>query len=240
MVLVLLMGTIWMARFQAKLREVPGDGDGSPFVYQQGADNQTNSTSYTETIWGERRQPTGPEPGVGTTKQEPQSPSPDAVNKDTLGTSSEPEDEQTTALVTMQSILLGQLYLPLGDAPVQNGYALSAKSATLGDWRAHLAVDFAAQSGAAAQAVAAGTVSKIVDNDPYWGTLVSIDHGGGWSTSYSNIDNPVVRVGERVAARQVIGQMKENPPLELLDSLHLHFVLLQNGQPLDPSSKWHE
>jgi murein DD-endopeptidase MepM/ murein hydrolase activator NlpD len=147
---------------------------------------------------------------------------------------------QELAEAATAQMQLDRLYLPLADTKIQNNFALSTKSKTLGDWRSHLAVDFAVQNGAEVLAVATGTVSKILTNDPYWGTVITLDHGGGWSTSYSNINSPTIRVGARVGARQPIGQVTENPPLELLDALHLHFVLLQNGQPMDPNSKWNE
>lgn len=224
LLLMLLMGTFLMARFQAKLGESIDVGDKSPVVDQQ-----------VEVIWGERRLPAHPESDPANSGQEQSN---QAVANPDILTNSGPENEQPTAPVTAQSLSLEKLYLPLGDAPVQNGYALSAKSATLGDWRPHLAVDFAAQAGADVHAAAAGTVSKLTVNDPYWGTIILIDHGGGWITSYSNIADSKVKVGEWVAERQLIGQITDNPPLELLDSLHLHFILLQNGQPLDPSSLW--
>ncbi|NLW17070.1 MAG: M23 family metallopeptidase [Firmicutes bacterium] len=159
-----------------------------------------------------------------------------ATNKEQEVTA--PPNEEPVEPVVAVVVELEELHWPLATASIQNGYTLSAKSATLGDWRPHLAVDLAAERGAEVLAAAAGTVSKLVTNDPYWGTNITIDHGGGWSTTYSNIANPTVKVGDRVTAGQVIGQIEENPPVEMLDPLHLHFVLLHNGQPVDPNSKW--
>ncbi len=150
-------------------------------------------------------------------------------------------DEETaepTEPVISTVVPLEKLQWPLANASIQCGYTLSAKSATLGDWRPHLAVDFAAERGAEVRAVAAGTVTKLISNDPYWGTYIHIDHGGGWISSYSNIHEPRVQVGERVAAGQVIGLVEENPPIEMVDELHMHFTLLHNGQPIDPSNRW--
>ncbi|HBK85616.1 MAG TPA: hypothetical protein DDZ53_06255 [Firmicutes bacterium] len=244
MLLVLLVGILLMSRFQARLREIASGEGNSSFIYNQGSDTNPhasdNATSHADTLWEERRFLVGPEPrpSIDNADLEPQQSSESVVNIEPLAINTIPKEDGPTELVAVQSPVLEELYLPLVDAPVQNGYSLSAKWATLGDWRPHLAVDLAAQSGAAVQAAASGVVSKIVTNDPYWGTIVVIDHGGGWSTSYSNIDKPAVKAGERVAACQLIGQVSENPPLELLDPLHLHFILLQNGQPIDPSSKW--
>ncbi len=242
MLLVLLVGIILMSRFQARMRELASGEGNSSFIYNQGSDTNLdaadNTTSHADAIWEDRRLRVGPKPGADNANLESQQLSDAVPNVDTLATNSPLEEDDSTELVAVQLSTLEELYLPLVDAPVQNGYSLSTKWATLGDWRPHLAVDFTAQSGAAVQAAASGVVSKIVANDPYWGTIVVIDHGGGWSTSYSNIDKPAVKAGERVAACQLIGQVSENPPLELLDPLHLHFILLQNGQPIDPSSKW--
>ncbi len=235
LLLMLLIGTILMSRFQAKLGEGIDAGDKSSVVGQQG------SVLAPEDIWDEPPVPSHPEP------PDPVGPEPQQLSQAEAeappGTlvNSEPEQEQPAEPVLARSARLEELLLPLvGDAPVLKEFSLSAKSATLGDWRPHLAVDFAAPAGATVQAAAAGTVSKLIVKDAYWGTIIIIDHGGGWSTSYSNIANPTVKVGERVAAGHPIGQITENPPLELLDPLHLHFILLQDEQPLDPCSLWHK
>lgn len=236
LMLVLLIGTLFMSRFQDRLgQNISLDGN-SPPANQQDADS-----GNIPPVFGVL----GVEP--------PQLNETPSQADSTKGGSTHPNSTSATEGATINDevgiepvapvvapVPLAKLHFPLAGASVQNAFAMSAKSKTLGDWRSHLAVDFSAQNGAEVQAAAAGVVSKVVTNDPYWGTIVTLDHGGGWSTSYSNISSPMVREGERVAARQPIGQITENPPLELLDALHLHFVFLQNGQPIDSSNKWNE
>lgn len=225
LLVVLLIGAFFVSRFQTQLPPLAQSPDGDEEMVATGPDEVSERPKEFEY----RQEPPGP---PGTESEANQDLEPGAQEAD-----GEPEEEPTEPVVA-SLVQLENLQWPLANASIQCGYTLSAKSATLGDWRPHLAVDFAADKGAEVQAAAAGTVSGLVTNDPYWGTQISINHGGGWVSSYSNIANTTVKVGDRVAAGQVIGQIDENPPMEMMDSLHLHFVLLHNGQPVDPSDRW--
>lgn len=154
----------------------------------------------------------------------------------------EPEAQMVTISPEAQAKVTAknppQLSSPAPQAQIQEGYALSAKSTTLNDWRPHLAVDFAAAKQMEVLAAAAGTISQIKANDPYWGTMVTIEHGDGWATQYSNIAALKVAKGDWVEAQEAIGCINNNPPLELLDPLHLHFELLYEGEPQDPGDAW--
>lgn len=167
-------------------------------------------------------------PAIATEHETP----PEATQVQEQGLEPEPEP------VAAATVVLQPLDFPIADGRIQNEYAASVKWSTLGDWRPHLAVDITvASTGEDVLAAARGTVRQVIVADPAWGNIIIIDHGGGWTTSYSNV-NPAVAVGQTVAAQQVIGQVQDNPPWELLDPLHLHFILQQNGQPVDPSQKW--
>ena len=69
-------------------------------------------------------------------------------------------------------------------------------SPTLADWRTHDGVDISAKPGATVLAATAGTVSSVEDH-PLMGTTVVIDHAGGYTTTYSNLQaKPTVQPGE--------------------------------------------
>lgn len=236
LILMLLVGTFFVSRFQGRLgQNISLDGN-SPPANQQDV-NSGNTPPVSGELGVEPPPPQATLPQADATDGESKQPNSPSANE---GTTANDAGGKEAVIAAVASVQLDKLRFPLAGAGVQNAFALSAKSETMGDWRSHLAVDFSAPSGAEVQAAATGIVSKVTTNDPYWGTLVALDHGGGWSTSYSNISSPTVRVGERVVAGQAIGQITENPPLESLDALHLHFVLLHNGQPVDPTEKWSE
>ena len=107
-------------------------------------------------------------------------------------------------------------------------------SRTLGDWRTHAGVDFSAALGTKVQAACDGTVSAIVE-DNLLGTTVIIDHGFGLQSFYSNLAaQPVVAVGDNVAAGSVIGAVGETAIGEIGEVSHLHFAMALNGERVDP------
>lgn len=121
-----------------------------------------------------------------------------------------------------------------GDISITNPFALAARQGTLGDWRSHQAVDIAAAVGTAVRAAAAGTVKQILQNDLLWGTVLVLDHGSDYTTSYSNLQDLTVRTGQSVTVGQVIGKLAGSPPVEQMEMAHLHFALYHCEQAVDP------
>ena len=106
----------------------------------------------------------------------------------------------------------------------------------MADWRTHRGLDIAANLGTKVVATAEGTVSKIVE-DPLYGTTVEIEHGGGLVSRYCNLAaTPVVEMGQSIALGQVIGAVGDTAIAEAGDVTHLHFEMLEYGEPVDPAS----
>ena len=106
---------------------------------------------------------------------------------------------------------------------------------TTKDWRLHPAVDIAAQ-GQSVMAAMAGTVTEVFDDD-YLGTTVVLRHDGGYETRYSNLTAmPTVKVGDTVKAGDVIGAVGDTAILESAEPPHLHFQVMQDGEPVDPAA----
>lgn len=143
--------------------------------------------------------------------------------------------------------------VPVDDTPVVaeaprlvvaplNGEVLTAFSAdelvynpTLADWRTHEGLDISAKPGTTVLAASHGTVSAVAD-DPLMGTYVTIDHDGGYQTTYANLqETPTVTVGEYVSAGQVIGAVGMTAAAEAAQSPHLHFAVAKDGGTMDPS-----
>lgn len=107
-------------------------------------------------------------------------------------------------------------------------------SPTLADWRTHDGVDISAKPGAPVLAATAGTVSSVED-DPLMGTTVVIDHEGGYTTTYANLQaKPTVQPGDLVTAGQIIGAVGTTASAEAAQSPHLHFSVARDGEAVDP------
>lgn len=105
---------------------------------------------------------------------------------------------------------------------------------TMEDWRVHAALDLAAAAGTEVRATAAGTVTDLVE-DALMGTTVVIDHGAGLTSTYANLAAvPTVEVGDSVLAGDVIGAVGQTAIAESALPDHLHFVMQQDGEPVNP------
>lgn len=107
-------------------------------------------------------------------------------------------------------------------------------SPTLADWRTHDGVDISAKPGTTVLAASAGTVTSVED-DPLMGTTVVIEHQGGYTTTYANLQTkPTVQSGDQVTAGQIIGAVGTTAAAEAAQSPHLHFSVALDGEAVDP------
>ncbi|NCB63041.1 MAG: M23 family metallopeptidase [Clostridia bacterium] len=106
----------------------------------------------------------------------------------------------------------------------------------MGDWRVHTALDLAADVGAKVMAVTDGTVSAL-EQDDLMGTTLVIDHKDGLQSVYANLAAlPTVEVGDSVTTGEVIGAVGQTAVAESNKASHLHFEMLQDGDPVDPAN----
>ena len=61
--------------------------------------------------------------------------------------------------------------------------------------------------------------------------MAIIDHGQGFYSLYAHASELLIKVGEKVAPRQVIGRVGDSGSPE---GARLHFEIRQNGKPVDP------
>lgn len=109
-------------------------------------------------------------------------------------------------------------------------------SPTMADWRTHDGVDISAKPGDTVLAASAGTVASVED-DPLMGTTVTIEHQGGYTTTYANLQGtPTVLPGDLVNAGQIIGAVGTTAAAESSQSPHLHFAVTKNGEAVDPDT----
>jgi murein DD-endopeptidase MepM/ murein hydrolase activator NlpD len=93
-------------------------------------------------------------------------------------------------------------------------------------------VDIAAAYGREVPAVDGGQVVFSGAQGGYGNTVV-IEHAGGIRTRYAHLSSMQVEAGQRVGAGTVIGRVGNTGRST---GAHLHFEVLQDGQPVDPAA----
>src|SRR5688572_20978239 len=102
-----------------------------------------------------------------------------------------------------------------------------------GALRLHKGTDLAMPIGQEVPAARAGRISFAGEMSGY-GLTVLIDHGGGRATRYAHLSELSVKPGEVVVDGQVIARSGASGRAT---GPHLHFELLQDGQPVDPAGR---
>lgn len=109
---------------------------------------------------------------------------------------------------------------------------------TMGDYRAHSAVDFDGEIDEKVSAINDGLVLDVI-KDSMYGTIVVIDHGGKLVARYCGLKSVSVKKGKFVSIGEKIGTLGEIP-CEAGMKPHLHFETKVKGKtvnPLDAMSK---
>jgi len=107
---------------------------------------------------------------------------------------------------------------------------------TLNQWRTNDNIAIAADRGTTVRAAAAGRVIET-GNTRQFGQTVVIDHGNGWITTYSQLDEDVaVNVGDIVNLGQIIGTIGQPSIFSSLLGYHVGFAIHNNESPIDPGS----
>jgi murein DD-endopeptidase MepM/ murein hydrolase activator NlpD len=95
----------------------------------------------------------------------------------------------------------------------------------------HSGVDLSAPMRTPIMATAAGVVVVAGWNGEF-GNMVEIDHGYGITTRYGHMSHIYVKVGQRIAARHVVGLVgttgRSTGP-------HVHYEVLSDGKNLNPA-----
>lgn len=138
--------------------------------------------------------------------------------------SSVPQVKQQTYEIVMP--VDGEVFAHFSDGEL-------VRNETMGDWRTHNGIDIRADEGAKVVSAASGAVVGIED-DPLWGTVVTIDHGSGLVSVYRGLASTLsVKVNDEVSAGEAIGNIGQIPSESLLPA-HLHFEMTKNGNYIDP------
>lgn len=106
-------------------------------------------------------------------------------------------------------------------------------SATLGDWRTHNGIDYAAARGEKVSAPAAGKVT-LAGADGSWGPTVAIEDASGRLWRISGVADLKVKAGDTVTAGQALGTVG-SVSCECAEDSHIHLEVKQGEKYLDPA-----
>jgi murein DD-endopeptidase MepM/ murein hydrolase activator NlpD len=116
------------------------------------------------------------------------------------------------------------------DQPPVKGIVTSYFGARRWRGRIHGGLDIAAPPGTPVRAPAEG-VAVVAGPYPYYGNVVFLDHGGGFSTRYGHLAKANVKVGDRLERGDLIGRVGATG---LATGNHVHYEVRVNNVPVDP------
>lgn len=96
----------------------------------------------------------------------------------------------------------------------------------------HEGVDFAAPRGAPVYATGNGVVKRTRKSRRGYGNQIVVDHGYGYQTSYSHLQDFTVIPGQKVSRGQCIGHVGNTGTST---SPHLHYEVIKNNKKVDPA-----
>ena len=112
-------------------------------------------------------------------------------------------------------------------------------SETLQEWIVHKGIDIKADRTTVVKAAEEGTIQAI-KTDPRYGLTVIIEHRDGYKTIYSNLlTAEFVTEGEEVSKGETIGTVGNSAAFEIADEPHLHFEMLKDEEPINPTLYLH-
>lgn len=137
-------------------------------------------------------------------------------------------DEKPTAIV---------FGAPVKSVNVIQKYAMDSLvwNSTLKHYAVHNGIDFGGKDGENVLACYDGEVTSVT-YDVLNGHTVTIKHNDKISTVYSSLNEPVVKVGQKVNKGTVIGTMGVTATAEYSLGAHLHFSVTENGEIINPET----
>lgn len=99
-------------------------------------------------------------------------------------------------------------------------------------WIFHEGIDISAKRGTKIYSTADGVVEKIIISGRGYGNRIIIDHGNGYKTLYAHMKGFSVKKGQVIKRNDVIGYVGNTG---LSTGPHLHYEVLLNNRPVDPS-----
>ncbi len=92
-------------------------------------------------------------------------------------------------------------------------------------------INIAAPRGTPVRSIDAGTIAYVGNEVKGYGNLVLVKHDNGWISAYAHLDDPAVKVGDKVTSGQAIAKVGETGGVS---QPQLHFELRRGKKPVDP------
>ncbi len=141
-------------------------------------------------------------------------------------------DEARSSLESEHARLLTVPSIVPANGYISSSFSRSRWHPILNRARPHEGIDIAAPIGTPILAAGNGRVTFAGRNGDY-GYMVEISHGDGLKTRYAHMNRqPEVRKGQQVERWQKIGEVGQSG---LASAPHLHYEVLKNGVPQNPS-----
>lgn len=144
-------------------------------------------------------------------------------------------------LAEMDTLLSGGTVVPTaipsrvplaGFSPVQTGASTGKKVHPFyKNIREHTGIDLVAPTGTPVLCSADGKVSQVVRSEKGMGNQVTVDHKGGFRTTYSHLDGIRVSVGQNLRQGDRIGTVGQTGSCF---APCLHYEVLRDGEYQDP------
>lgn len=156
------------------------------------------------------------------------------VSEEAAQTSTASEDIREVS-GTPEVIPIQKLAVPVkGDIIKGHSDTELVYSKTMEDWRIHKGVDIRSSIGSPVIASFSGTVAEC-GADPAHGITVTLDHGNGFMTRYSNLSSTdMVKQGAFVEGGTAIGVVGDTAEFEIAEEAHLHFEVIKDGRSVNP------
>ncbi|MCI8628333.1 MAG: M23 family metallopeptidase [Firmicutes bacterium] len=108
--------------------------------------------------------------------------------------------------------------------------------ATLDQYRTNDHISIGAKKGESVKASEDGTVESVKTDDER-GITVVLNHGNGWQTTYSQLqEDVVVKEGDKVKKGQEIGFVAEPTKYSVALGEHVDFSIAKDGVTVDPKN----
>ena len=143
--------------------------------------------------------------------------------------------ESTSAAINTKKLPYKGEFTPPVSGKVIGDYSNGemVKNETMGDWRVHDGVDFAANDGENVVAVQGGEVESV-DSDALWGVCVKVLCPGGMTVKYCGLqEKPSVKRGDKVTKGSVLGKVG-SIPIELSMPSHIHIETIIDEKNVNP------
>ena len=172
--------------------------------------------------------PTNVDP-VDTNKEKedtPQEQKPTTDPTESEHTTTDPEPTPTQSIV---------FDAPVAVVDIGCDYSMDALvwNSTLRHYAVHNGIDFKGEDGTNVLCVYDGVVTSV-GYDMLNGYTVTVQHNDALYTSYGSLNEPTVKVGQKVRKGDVIGTMGTTAGKEYSMGPHLHFSVYENDRATDP------